>query len=78
MNIKLQKLITLFNKRKTFFNNHPDSYRFLRDTFGKKLPEGTEIQIIVKVPQETETSTQIILQNSDKKFVDSISDILAE
>ena len=78
MNIKLQKLITLFNERKTFFNNHPDSYRFLCDTFGKKLPEGTEIQIIVKVPQETETSTQIILQNSDKKFVDSISDILAE
>ena len=78
MNIKLQKLITLFNERKTFFNNHPDSYWFLRDTFGKKLPVGTEIQVIVKVPQEKETSTQIIIQDVDKKFVDSISDILGE
>lgn len=78
MNIKLQKLITLFNERKTFFNNHPDSYRFLRDNFGKKLPEGTEIQVILKVPQEEEVSTKIIVENSDKKFVDSISDILAE
>ena len=78
MNIKLQKLITLFNERKTFFNNHPDTYRFMCDTFGKKLPVGTEIQVIVKVPQGEETSTQIIIQDVDKKFVDSISDILGE
>ena len=78
MNIKLQKLITLFNERKNFFNNHPDSYRFMKDTFGKKLPIGTEIQVIVKEPQKEETATKIIIQEIDKKFIDSACDILGE
>ncbi len=77
MNIKLQKLITLFNERKNFFNNHPDSYKFMRDTFGKKLPEGTHIEVIVKTPQGDVSDTTIVLEESDKKFMDSISDILA-
>ena len=76
MNLKLQKLITLFNERKNFFNNHPDSYRFLRETFGKKLPEGTEIQVIVKTPEGKLSSTTIEIQAPDKKFMDGISDIL--
>ena len=78
MNIKLQKLITLFNERKNFFNNHPDSYRFMCDTFSKKLPEGTEIQIIVKKPQEEAHSTHLTIETPDKVFVDSISDILSK
>ncbi len=77
MNIKLQKLITLFNERKNFFNNHPESYRFMRDTFGKKLPEGTEIQVVVKRPDEGIETTKIVIEEIDKKFVDSISDLLA-
>lgn len=47
MNIKLQKLITLFNERKNFFNNHPDTYRFIKNTFGNKLLVGTKITISV-------------------------------
>lgn len=78
MNIKLQKLITLFNERKTFFNNHPDTYRFMRDTLGRKMPEGTCIEISVKVPGEEKVSTEINIDKTDKKFVDSLSDILKE
>ena len=77
MNIKLQKLITLFNEKKNFFNNHPDSYRFMRETFGKKLPEGTQIQVIVTNPEGEVSSTTIEIQAPDKKFMDGISDILA-
>ena len=77
MNIKLQKLITLFNEKKNFFNNHPDSYRFMRETFGKKLPEGTKIQVIVTNPEGEVSSTTIEIQEPDKKFMDGISDILA-
>lgn len=76
MNLKLQKIISLFNERKSFFNNHPDSYHFLCNTFGKKLPKGTEIQIIVKKSEDDVSSTSIVIQESDKKFFDSISDIL--
>lgn len=78
MNTKLQKLICLFNERKNFFNNHPDSYRFMRDTLGKRLPEGTKIQVVVTTPQEEVTETTIVIQEPDKKFIDSMSDILAE
>lgn len=78
MNIKLQKLITLFNERKTFFNNHPDTYRFVREVFGTEIEEGTEIQVIVKQPQKQAVSTEMVLQSSDMKFVDSIREILAK
>lgn len=78
MNIKLQKLITLFNERKNFFNNHPDTYRFMRGTLGQRLPEGTEIQVIVKTPDGKEEFTNIVLEATDKKFFDSVSDILAD
>ena len=77
MNLKLQKLIVLFNERKTFFNNHPESYKFIRKTFEKKLPEGTEIEIIVRSPKGEATSTTIEIQKADKKFMDSLSDILS-
>ncbi len=77
MNLKLQKLIVLFNERKNFFNNHPESYRFMRKTFEKKLAVGTEIEIIVKTPEGEVSSTTMEIQEIDKKFVDSFSDILS-
>ena len=77
MNLKLQKLMILFNERKNFFNNHPESYQFMRKTFEKKLPVGTEIEIIVKTPEGEVSSTTMEIQEIDKKFVDSLSDILS-
>ena len=77
MNLKLQKLIVLFNERKTFFNNHPESYRFIRKTFEQKLLEGTEIEVVVRSPKGESTSTIIEIQKEDKKFMDSLSDILS-
>lgn len=76
MNIKLDKIITLFNERKNFFNNHPDSYQFVRKVFGEKLPVGAEIEIIVKKGSQQEESTKIVVEEVDKKFVDSFCDIL--
>ena len=76
MNIKLQKLISLFNQRKNFFNNHPDTYRFMLDTFGKELPVGTEIAVKVKKPSGEAVSTKLKIEEVDKKFVDSLTDIL--
>ena len=67
----------LFNERKTFFNNHPESYQFMRKTFEKKLPVGTEIEIIVKTPEGEVSFTTMEIQEIDKKFVDSLSDILS-
>ena len=77
MNLKLQKLITLFNERRTFFNNHPDSYKFMREIFAKKLPEGTELEIIVRTPDGEVTSTKMEVLQADKKFLDSFGDILS-
>ena len=76
MTNKLQGLITLFNERKTFFNNHPDAYRFMRDVLGGMIPEGTEIEISVKSPEGKKASTTIKIDEVDKKFVDGLSDIL--
>ena len=77
MNLKLQKLIVLFNERKNFFNNHPESYKFMRKTFEKKLAVGTEIEVIVRTPKGESTSTTIEIKKEDKKFMDSLSDILS-
>lgn len=76
MNIKLQKIITLFNERKNFFNNHPESYAFLKNNLGSKLPVGTNIVITVEKPSETVQSVQLKVEDVDKKFLDSLSDIL--
>ena len=76
MNIKLQKVISLFNERKNFFNNHPDVYRFIGDTFGQQLPVGTQIEIKVQKPSGLAELVQFQVQPVDKKFVDSLSDIL--
>lgn len=78
MNLKLQKLIGLFNERRTLFNNHPDSYRFIRDAFKNNLEEGTQIQIVIKTPQGEESSTILEIQASDKKFMDNLSDMLKD
>jgi len=76
MNLKLQKLISLFNERKNFFNNHPDAYRFMTDTVGQGLPEGTEIEIMVKKPDAQPEKVKIKVDKIDKKFVDNFSDIV--
>ncbi len=78
MNIKLQKLIMLFNQRKTFFNNHPDTYRFVKDIFSAELEEGTKFQIIVREPKKQAVTTEMVLQSSDMKFVDGIREIIAK
>lgn len=76
MNIKLQKLITLFNERKNFFNNHPDTYALLKETLGEKLPIGTEVTITVKKPSENAKEVKFEVEEIDKKFLDSLSDVL--
>lgn len=76
MNTKFQKLITLFNERKNFFNNHPDTYAFLKDTLGSKLPIGTELTITVQKPGESAQEVKFKVEEVDKKFLDSLSDIL--
>ena len=76
MNIKLQKLITLFNERKNFFNNHPDTYVFLKNNLGSKLPIGTEITISVHKMGGNAEDVKLKIEETDKKFLDSLSDIL--
>lgn len=76
MNIKLQKLIALFNERKTFFNSHPDVYRFMHDTLGQELPVGTEVEITVRKVSGQPETVRFKVGEVDKKFVDSLSDIL--
>lgn len=76
MNIKLQKLITLYNERKNFFNNHPDAYAFLKNTLGSKLSVGTEITINIQKPGENVQNVTIKVEEVDKKFLDSLSDVL--
>lgn len=76
MNIKLQKLIALFNERKIFFNNHPDLYRFMHEALGQELPVGTEIAITVQKPSGQPETVRFDVEEVDKKFIDSLSDIL--
>ena len=76
MNIKLQKMISLFNERKNFFNNHPDAYRFMHKNMGQEIPVGTKITISMEKPSGGTESVDIIVESVDKKFVDSLSDIL--
>ncbi len=76
MNIKLNKIISLFNERKNFFNNHPDLYRFMCDNVAQGLPLGTEIEVKIKRESGKAESVKFEVQEVDKKFVDSFADIL--
>lgn len=75
MNIKLQKLIAVFNERKTFFNNHPEFYRFVLKTLEEKPEEGTEIELVIRKPQGEAVSERIVLDPQDMKFMDSICEL---
>lgn len=75
MNIKLQKLIAVFNERKTFFNNHPELYRFVLKTLEEKPEEGTEIELLIRKPQGEAVSERIVLDPQDMKFMDSICEL---
>lgn len=72
MNNKLQKLITLFNERKNFFNNHPDLYRFIKKTFGNKMPVGTKITITVQRTDGEMQEASFGVDEQDKKFIDAL------
>lgn len=76
MSIKLQKLVTLFNERKNFFNNHPDAYKFFKTDLGSKLPVGTNVTITIQKPGQAAKDVNIKVEEIDKKFLDSLSDIL--
>ena len=78
MNFKLQKLITAFNERKTFFNNHPDAYQFINKEFGSNVPIDSKITISVEKPGGGVESVDVIVTEKDKKFIDSLSDILSK
>ena len=78
MNFKLQKLITAFNERKTFFNNHPEAYQFINKSFGTNVPVGSKITISMEKPNGGAETVDIIIDEKDKKFVDSVSDILGK
>lgn len=78
MNLKLQKLITAFNEKKNFFNNHPDVYQFIDKTFGENIPVGTKISINVERPNGNVEYVDICIDEKDKKFVDSLSEILGK
>lgn len=78
MNIKLQRLITVFNERKTFFNNHPNLYQFALKTAAEKLEEGTEIELMIRKPQGEAVSEKIVLEAQDMKFMDSICELFTK
>lgn len=76
--MKLQKLITIFNERKNFFNNHPDTYKYVKNTFGEKLPVGTQISISVQKPNEAAKNVEFTVTDVDKRFLDSFSDMVSD
>lgn len=76
--MNLQKLITIFNERKNFFNNHPDTYKYVKNTFGEKLPVGTKISISVQRPNEVAKNVEFAVEEIDKKFLDSFSDVIGD
>ena len=76
--MKLQKVITLFNERKNFFNKHPDTYQFVKKNLGEKLPIGTKVTITIQQPNESAKSVEFEAEEVDKKFLDSLSDILGD
>lgn len=78
MNLKLQKLIKLFNLRKVFFNAHPDAYSYMKNTFKMRQEAGTEIRVTVSSPGGTSSSATVRLQESDMEFFDCIAELLSE
>ena len=78
MGMKFQKILTIFNERKTFFNNHPETYAFIRKNLGNRLPVGTKVTISIQLPDEEAKSVSFEAEEVDKKFLDSLSDVLSE
>lgn len=75
---KLQSLITLYNNRKNFFNNHPDLYRTMKDSLGKEQHVGTKIKISITEENGGLNETEIILSEADLPFMNALANILKE
>lgn len=76
--MEIKHVINLFNNRKTFFNAHPEAYRFLKENFSQKQEVGSSIEIKIVGVDGAEKSTSIKLMESDMPFMDSLSGVLRE
>lgn len=76
--MEIKHVINLFNNRKTFFNEHPEAYRFLKENFSQKQEVGSSIEIKIVGVDGVEKSTSIKLMESDMPFMDSLSGVLRE
>lgn len=78
MSTKFQSLLSLFKNRKSFFNNHPDAYRFMKQQLGAKQMPGTMIHISISTPDGMEAGTSLTLDETDMPFMDAVTNLLNE
>lgn len=76
MNIK--DVISLLQNKKSFFNGHPDTYRFVIDHFGAKQELGTVVEVKMIKPSGEEAVTSMTFVEQDMPFLNAISNILNE
>lgn len=73
--MKPMALMSIFNERKTLFNNHPDLRPFLGEAFGSELKEGTVIEIAVAEPGNEAKTIKLALTKSDIKFLNKLKEL---
>lgn len=76
MNLTPKIIKILLDEKKTVFNNHPDMYRFVLNTFAKRLEKDSEIEIIVRRPNGEVDRSEMKLLEEDEKFFQGISMML--
>lgn len=76
--INLAAVMKVLNERKTFLDNHPEIYAFIKKEFGDTgICEGTVLEIAVKRPgEESAEKVEIEVQKSERKFFEAVKDMV--
>ena len=76
--INLAAVMKVLNERKTFLDNHPEIYAFIKKEFGDRgLCEGDLLEIAIKRPgEENARKVEIEVQKSEQPFFDAVRDVV--
>lgn len=73
MSMNPTSMMKIMNAMKTFQANHPKFFSFIQVVFGRKIQEGTIIEITVTSPGEEPITTNLKVQQSDLKLMEELS-----
>ena len=68
-------VMKVLSERKAFLENHPELFKFLKESFGGEVKRGTKINVEVTETNGERNTLTIEVKESDLAFLDSLKEL---